>query len=75
MQDLAEGVAVLGPEGEIRFISDSGANLLNSDEHKLIGKNFLNWCDDASRQRLLQQLSNETPEHAPFSVHYRGATA
>ncbi|MCW8278472.1 PAS domain S-box protein [Pseudomonas sp. PCH199] len=71
MQDLAEGVAVLGPEGEIRFISDSGANLLNSDEHKLIGKNFLSWCDDASRQRLMQQLSNETPEHAPFSVHYR----
>ncbi|MBZ9781656.1 PAS domain S-box protein [Pseudomonas sp. REP124] len=71
MQDLAEGVAVLGPEGEIRFISDSGANLLNSEEHTLIGKNFLAWCDESSRQRLLQQLSTETPEHLPFSVHYK----
>ncbi|NUT78504.1 PAS domain S-box protein [Pseudomonas sp. C1C7] len=71
MQDLAEGVAVLGPEGEIRFISDSGANLLNGAERQLIGKNFLAWCDEGSRQRLLQQLSAETPEHLPFSVHYK----
>ncbi|NUU38458.1 ATP-binding protein [Pseudomonas sp. C2B4] len=70
MQDLAEGVAVLGPDGEIGFISDSGAHLLNSTVHELIGKNFLDWCDDDSRQRLLQQLSNDTPEHAPFGVHY-----
>lgn len=70
MQDLAEGVAVLGPEGDIRFISDSGAHLLNSEEHALIGANFLSWCDEESRQRLLQQLASETPEHAPFSVHY-----
>ncbi|MCU1761148.1 PAS domain S-box protein [Pseudomonas sp. 14P_8.1_Bac3] len=70
MQDLAEGVAVLGPDGDIRFISDSGAHLLHSEEHVLIGKNFLAWCDDDSRQRLLQQLARETPEHAPFSVHY-----
>lgn len=71
MQDLAEGVAVLGPDGDIRFISDSGAHLLNSEEHQLIGENFLAWCDEASRQRLLQQLSAETPEHLPFSVHYK----
>ena len=76
MQDLAEGVAVLGPEGEIRFISDSAAHLLNGDVHKLIGKNFLAWCDDTSRQRLLQQLTIVTPaleksEYAPFSVHYK----
>ncbi|WP_223416531.1 MULTISPECIES: sensor histidine kinase [unclassified Pseudomonas] len=70
MQDLAEGVAVLGPEGDIRFISDSGAHLLNSEEHTLIGENFLSWCDDDSRRRLLQQLASETPEHAPFRVHY-----
>ena len=70
MQDLAEGVAVLGPQGDIRFISDSGAHLLKGEEHQLIGKNFLDWCDDASHQRLLAQLASETPEHAPFSVHY-----
>lgn len=70
MQDLAEGVAVLGPEGDIRFLSDSGAQLLGSPEQPLIGENFLVWCDDTSRQRLLQQLSCEQPEHAPFSVHY-----
>ncbi len=40
MQDLAEGVAVLGPDGEIRFISDSGAHLLHSEEPALIGENF-----------------------------------
>lgn len=71
MQDLAEGVAVLGPEGEIRFISDSGAHLLHGEEHALTGANFLSWCDQDSRQRLLQQLASETPEHAPFSVHYQ----
>ncbi len=70
MQDLAEGVAVLGPQGEIRFISDSGALLLHGEGHALTGENFLSWCDDDSRQRLLQQLASETPEHAPFSVHY-----
>lgn len=70
MQDLAEGVAVLGPEGEIRFISDSGAHLLHGEEHALTGANFLSWCDQDSRHRLLQQLASETPEHAPFSVHY-----
>ena len=71
MQDLAEGVAVLGPEGDIRFLSDSAAHLLNSDVHRLLGENFLAWCDEPSRQRLLQQLANVTPDHAPFSVHYQ----
>jgi PAS domain S-box-containing protein len=70
MQDLAEGVAVLGPQGDIRFISESAAQLLNSEDQPLIGENFLEWCDETSRQRLLQQLSCEQPEHAPFSVHY-----
>ena len=71
MQDLAEGVAVLGPQGDIRFVSDSGAHLLHSEEHALIGENFLAWCDEPSRLRLLQQLASEQPEHAPFSVHYQ----
>ncbi|MEX3772738.1 PAS domain S-box protein [Pseudomonas sp. MYb118] len=70
MQDLAEGVAVLSPEGDIRFISDSGAQLLQGEGPALTGQNFLSWCDEDSRQRLLQQLANETPEHAPFSVQY-----
>ena len=71
MQDLAEGVAVLGPQGDIRFISDSGAHLLHGEEQHLLGENFLACCDETSRQRLLQQLSNVSPEHAPFAVHYR----
>jgi len=71
MQDLAEGVAVLGPEGDIRFISDSGAHLLHSEVEKLMGENFLDRCDGASHQRLLQQLAQGTPDHAPFSVHYK----
>lgn len=71
MQDLAEGVAVLGPEGDIGFISDSGAHLLGSEVHPLMGQNFLAWCDEASRQRLLQKFAHETPEHTPFNVHYQ----
>jgi len=70
MQDLAEGVAVLGPQGDIRFISESGRQLLNSAEQDLIGENFLAWCDEASRQHLLHELSCEDPEHLPFGLRY-----
>jgi PAS domain S-box-containing protein len=70
MQDLAEGVAVLGPEGDIRFISDSGLQLLASGEQDLLAQNFLAWCDEPSRQRLLPHLSRANPEPAPFTVHY-----
>ncbi|MNZ27602.1 Sensor protein FixL [compost metagenome] len=70
MQDLAEGVAVLGPEGDIRFLSESAARLLEGDEHALLGENFLAWCDEESRDRLSRRLAMDLPDRAPYSVHY-----
>ncbi|MCY1521663.1 Sensor protein FixL [compost metagenome] len=70
MQDLAEGVAVLGPEGDIRFLSESGARLLEGEEHALVGENFLGWCDAPSRERLLRHLAMDPPGREPYSVHY-----
>ncbi|MFV3308059.1 PAS domain S-box protein [Pseudomonas sp. NY15181] len=70
MQDLAEGVVVLGPGGDIRFLSESAARLLAGEEHALLGENFLAWCDDASRERLAPRLALDPPDHAPYSVHY-----
>ncbi|MCY1286676.1 Sensor protein FixL [compost metagenome] len=70
MQDLAEGVAVLGPEGDIRFLSESAARLLEGDEQALLGENFLAWCDDESRDRLVRRLQLDPPDRTPYSVHY-----
>lgn len=70
MQDLAEGVAVLGPHGEIRYISDSALALLGAPERKALGRNFLDACDERSRQRLLEHLGRTPPSREPYSVHY-----
>ncbi|WP_160287091.1 PAS domain-containing sensor histidine kinase [Pseudomonas knackmussii] len=70
MQDLAEGVAVLGPHGEIRYISDSALALLGAADRKALGRNFLDACDERSRQRLLEHLGRTPPSREPYSVHY-----
>lgn len=70
MQDLAEGVVVLGPGGDIRFLSESAARLLEGDEQELLGENFLAWCDESSRERLAPRLALDPPDSEPYSVHY-----
>ena len=57
MQDLAEGVAVLGPDGDIRFISDSALALLGAADRRHLGRNFLDACDEKSRHELSQPLA------------------
>ena len=57
MQDLGEGVAVLTPEGEVEFVSESGRRVLRLEEGAPIG-DMLDYCSEPDRQRLLEQLAN-----------------
>lgn len=71
MQDLAEGVAVLDVHGNIQFISESGQRLLGDDGAMHVGDCFIAACDEASRSRLLENLSNSQQSSEPYSVTYR----
>jgi PAS domain S-box-containing protein len=55
MQDLSEGVAVLAPDGTVRFLSDSGRRVLGEHEGKAI-HTMLDYCNEEERGRFLHQL-------------------
>ncbi|HXZ10728.1 MAG TPA: ATP-binding protein [Paraburkholderia sp.] len=57
MQDLGEGVAVLTPSGEVEFISESGRRVLGIEEGAPMGA-VLDYCNEADRDRLLDQLAS-----------------
>jgi PAS domain S-box-containing protein len=57
MQDLGEGVAVLTPTGEVEFVSESGRRVLGLEESAPMG-DVLDYCSEADRKRLLDQLAN-----------------
>ncbi|HZZ13457.1 MAG TPA: ATP-binding protein [Paraburkholderia sp.] len=59
MQDLGEGVAVLTPDGDVEFVSESGRRVLGLTDGAPMG-DVLDYCSAPDRERLLAQLA-----HAP----------
>lgn len=71
MQDLAEGVAVLDADGNLRFLSESALPLLGGSQDDWMAHNFLGRCDSATRPRLEHHLAMQPPSREPYSVSYQ----
>jgi two-component system, LuxR family, sensor kinase FixL len=55
MQDLDEGVAVVTPDGDVQFISESGRRVLDIAPGEALTA-VLDYCTDEDRDRLVMQL-------------------
>ena len=70
MQDLGEGIAVLTPAGEVEFVSESGRRVLGLEEGAPMGR-VLDYCSEADRDRLLDQLANAPRIQPSAAQRYR----
>jgi two-component system sensor kinase FixL len=71
MQDSDEGIAVLGPDGAIKYISDAGRKLLGLRPGQHPPRRFTDLCDPLSRTELLDLLALALPDAISFPIKYR----
>lgn len=55
--NLAEGIVVLDELAMVEYASESAARLLRTDVSRMVGADFRDYCDPATRQTLNGQLS------------------
>ncbi len=72
MELLADGVAALNTEGELRYSNQSFAEQLGCSKAELIGKQFTDFMTDRQKDQFLQDMEKIRQGNVVSSVEYTG---
>jgi len=71
MHNLSEGIAVLTPDGDIKYLSESSSRLLGLSNENAVPVNFIALCHEASRKAFSAHLTQACKSTTIKMFRYR----
>lgn len=65
LRNMVEGIVLLDELARVEYASESAARLLHTDVSRMVGTDFRDYCDPATRQALNEQLSTTPSQGGP----------